>query len=418
MVMQNRLLAETGLSPVVQIAAERHHAAALGLLSAGLLLPSTIFYLFRTSSQAPGLGIAALLIVGAGMIGLTSGLNLRQWTSAVVALGFLALVLVMHAMVASLFEPVAYGRVLSSLALFSLMLLGSVALSRSLFGLRNEAIAWCVAVFMALFLLIAIAAIFGIQPPNVGGYFKRLFPFTEPSHYALTFTPLLLAFCVNSNLPRRCAALVIVLLIAYLIESLSLVVGTLLVAALCLPTAWTLVAGTLIFAVVGVLDLSYFTDRLDLSQSNSNLSVLVYIQGWDLAGEGIARTNGWGLGFQQLGLGNITTYTSSLIVALAGGDANLRDGGFTLAKLIGELGVLGLALITAYGFALVRAMIVLRQIALRKRAASAGLILALAFVCGYSIEAFVRGIGYFSGTTMLMIAALLFLMQQRFFSRR
>jgi hypothetical protein len=50
-----------------------------------------------------------------------------------------------------------------------------------------------------------------------------------------------------------------------------------------------------------LVDLTYFTDRLALSHSSSNLSALVYLQGVELIEEALETTRAWGIGFQQLG---------------------------------------------------------------------------------------------------------------------
>lgn len=382
---------------------------AMVLMSLAVITPTTVFYLFSASSQALGVAMGAAVIALLAAIGVMRNPSPGQWARAVFVIGCIGGAVMLHALVASFFEPVDFGRAVSSSAIFAVLGLGAFALSHTLFGLDNGAISRTVSIFLVLMIIIGAFGVAGIHPPGGGIYFKPVFPFTEPSHFALTMTPILLAFCVNKTLTMRVVGLVAVMLLAYLLQSLSLVVGVLMVAVVVLPTPWIVAGAVALVALVGILDIDYFTDRLDLSVHSGNLSALVYIQGWDLAGESLRRTSWWGIGFQQLGIGSITTYTSSLIVSLAGTDSNLRDGGFTLAKVLAEFGVLGAGVAAAYTAVLVRCGWRLRQIALRKRSAAAGTILAMAFVCGYAIEAFVRGIGYFSGTMLLLVAALIFL---------
>ncbi len=405
---ERSLEVETGQSASGHRGAVSDFTKAMVLLVLAALTPTTTFYLFASSSQALGVALGAAAIVLLALLGIVRNPTAGQWTNAIFVVGCIGALIMLHALVATFFEPVEFGRAASSVAVFAVLGLGAFALAHTLFSLDNGAISRTVTVFLALLLLIGLAAVIGIQPPGEG-YFKSVFPFTEPSHFALTLTPFLLAFCVNQALAVRVAALALAIALAYLLQSLSLVVGVLVVAVIVLPALWIGIGAVLLVSTIGLLDIAYFTDRLDLSVHSGNLSALVYVQGWDLAAESLRRTSGWGLGFQQLGIGSITTYTSSLIVALAGTDANLRDGGFTLAKVLAEFGVLGGAVMAAYTVVMVRCVWRLRQVALRQTSAAAGTILAMALVCGYAVEAFVRGIGYFSGTMLLLVAALIFL---------
>lgn len=387
----------------------RDFAAAATLLAISMLVPTAVFFVARTSSQAVGVALASVMIVTLAILGHTRGARNIDWAKTLFLTFVVAGVVLIHALIASLFEPVDFGRAISSVALAMTLAMGASGLSRSLFMLDSESTSNAVTFMLAVLLVAGAASVAGLQPPSSTAYFKSVFPFTEPSHYALTLVPILLAFSVNQRATIRLMILAGCLGMAYHLQSLSLVVGVLLIATITLPTLWLGAAGLAVVALVGVLDLEYFTTRLDLSTSNGNLSALVYLQGWDLANQSILRTYGWGVGFQQMGVGSITTYTSSLITALAGTDVNLRDGGFTLAKVLAEFGVLGGLVMTAYTFVAIRCAWTLRQIAMRTRPATAGMILALAFVCGSSVEVFVRGLGYFSGTMLLLLAALVFL---------
>ena len=389
------------------------YALAIVLLVISALTPTTVFFLLGTSSQAAGVAFASTVIVLLAVVGITRNASPGGWAKAVFVIAIIAFAVLAHGLVSTLFEPVNFGRALSSIGLAIAMGFGAFALSRSLFLVENFSLSNAITSLFAVLVAVGAASIVGIQPPGGGGYFKSVFPFTEPSHYALTLTPVLIAFCVNQKLVVRVAGLVLTLALAYLLESLSLVVGVMLAAAITLPTLWLGLASVALVALIGVLDITYFTDRLDLSSSSGNLSALVYLQGWDLAGESLRQTRGWGVGFQQLGVGNITSYTSGLITLLAGTDVNLRDGGFTLAKMIAEFGIFGGLAMSVYAFVMAKCAWTLRMVALRLRPATAGYILALSFVSGYAVEAFVRGVGYFSGTALLTLASILFLQSVR-----
>lgn len=383
------------------------------LLSIVTLLPTSIFYVFATTSQAPGVALVALVIFGLAAFEITKHPNTQQTLAASIMIGIMSIAILSHGLVAYYLQPLDFLRMSQSLILLALMLLGAFFIRFAIFDNNDQEITHATKYIFLIFLLIGVLAILDVRPIDSVTSFNPVFPFTEPSHYALTFVPFLLFVCTNRKIAARLLILLSALAIAYLLESLSLVVGVILVGLITLPIPY-LAAGAAAFAVmVSALDITYFTDRLDLSYSSSNLSVLVYLQGWELASDSVARTSGWGIGFQQLGFGQINSPTSDVIRRLAGNDANLKDGGFTLAKVTSEFGVFGFVAMLLFGLMVLRSAWVLRAIALSRRTSSKSAILAMSVICGYSIEAFVRGIGYFSGSTMLLLSAVLYVSTSR-----
>jgi hypothetical protein len=135
---------------------------------------------------------------------------------------------------------------------------------------------------------------------------------------------------------------------------------------------------------------------------------LVYRQGWELLHQGIVFSRGWGIGFQQLGFAPLNVPTSDWIYRILGDDANLRDGSFLVAKLVSELGFIGIGIAIWFTVEAVRAGWRLRSIVLGSAGEySASVKFCLSMICAFSVEMFVRGIGYFSGTVVLFIASVL-----------
>jgi hypothetical protein len=79
------------------------------------------------------------------------------------------------------------------------------------------------------------------------------------------------------------------------LQSLTLLIACLLAAVVC---RWILIV-SLAGLVVGIgtvsFEFQYFASRLDLSSGSTNLSSLVYIQGWQLLQKAITQTFGWGV---------------------------------------------------------------------------------------------------------------------------
>lgn len=389
-------------------------AKILLLLSLVTLLPTTIFYILATSSQAPGVAVVALAVLGLAALQLVNHPNTRQTISALLVVALTLLGILSHGLVAYYFQPLDFTRMLQSLLLFGLMLVGSYFLRFAIFDSSDKDIQFATTGVFIIFLVVGVAGVLEIRPIQSVTSFNPVFPFTEPSHYALTFTPILLFACVSRGLAFRLAALMSALAIAYLLQSLSLIVGIVLVGLVTLPLPYLAVTGVALSIAIGILDVTYFTDRLDLNYDSGNLSVLVYLQGWELATDSIARTSGWGIGFQQLGFGPINSPTADVILRLAGNDTNLKDGGFTLAKATSEFGAFGFVAIVLFGALAGRVALILRNVALRRNKIQLASVLAMSIICGYAVEAFIRGIGYFSGSTMLLLASILYVNGNKF----
>jgi hypothetical protein len=157
------------------------------------------------------------------------------------------------------------------------------------------------------------------------------------------------------------------------------------------------------------IDVSYYLSRLEFTETASNLSTLVYLQGWELAVNSLRSTACWGIGFQQLGVASAASDASNLIYDLVGSNPNLRDGGFLLSKLVSEFGVFGVVAIALHLRFALRCAGRLRSIARGELRLPGGTVFALCVVVMYLIEVYVRSAGYFVGTAGLFLAALIHL---------
>jgi hypothetical protein len=89
---------------------------------------------------------------------------------------------------------------------------------------------------------------------------------------------------------------------------------------------------------------------------DSNISSLVWLNGFSMAYEYLKLTNGMGIGFNQMGcnnFGDIGGYSYLISQVNSGILLNFEDGSFAASKIISELGFLGLlivGLLTFYSF--------------------------------------------------------------------
>jgi hypothetical protein len=194
------------------------------------------------------------------------------------------------------------------------------------------------------------------------------------------------------------------------LQNLTMLVGVLAAACLILRRLHLLLLLGALVLVVGymALDLRYYTSRLLLSGDSTNLSALVFLQGWQRAGLNISETSGLGIGFQQFGYVGSLGDLAQRIVLLIGSNLNLYDGGSTGSKLVAEMGALGVALIALYLRLVVRGVVLIRRsqkLPLGQRDLRG--IFFYSLIIAYASELFIRGNGYFTPSGFLVLAALL-----------
>lgn len=249
-----------------------------------------------------------------------------------------------------------------------------------------------------IFLVIFIASRFNIISSSI--HEKPIFPFNEPSHFALFFLPFIYYKALSSKNPLL--YFIIGITFSIILQNMTLLIGIILLLLLIYKAKAFLPLLGLVLLYIGYLnlDLTYFSERTELNLESNNLSVLVFLQGWELAINGLIKSYGFGIGFQQLGIINIPSEATYKIDILLGREANITDAGLTAAKLIAELGIFGIILIVAY----------LKQfvhLAFRITNYKDNRIIFLCSIYfSFIIELFVRGIGYFNPTIILILTSI------------
>lgn len=263
------------------------------------------------------------------------------------------------------------------------------------------------------------------------GYYhgKQMFPFSEPSHFALFYGVFFIFYIARS---KSILGLAMVFLLA---TALALFIpnATLLVFVLvgflvvfsksrfggyfaAIPAA--VCFG--LFAVMFISSSEYFSSRLSFSSESDNLSVLVYLQGWDDAINSLRSTNGLGLGFQMLGTQEPSIYAGSIarVMGYSTAESNREDGGFLAAKIVSEFGLAGVVLIFLYLILLVKAVVGIRNSAVFSCDYDKGMVVAASVVTAFSVELFARGIGYFSSQMVIFMVSAFYLFMGGFLVRR
>ena len=369
-----------------------------------LFLPTTIFYFGLSSSLTLGVTAGAFCIMAVSFV-LPCGVWRAVLWGIAAAIVATALVLI-HLLFAATFQPVDLGRALASLAPMFFVIAAGVSLARVFELASDQAFSKALFVCFGLMAVSAVAGIAGLKVPAPGSdaYKNPVLLFTEPSHFALVFSPVLMYCCASSRGVTRLLLMCFGLLVAALLQSLTLVVGWLVIIVVC-SRGLTLPLMTIVLVAAGSLvDMSYYANRVSFA-GTQNISALVYIQGWQLLFKAFSASHGWGVGFQQFGLHDSNSEATEALVVLIGNAINLLDGGFTFAKLVGEFGVFGLA---ATALLLGMAVVSCRRLSLAirgKLTLTAPETFACCMLATYPMELFVRGTGYFTPSALLTVAS-------------
>ncbi|TVU87607.1 hypothetical protein [Vreelandella titanicae] len=382
-----------------------------------LLMPSFIFVFLDTSSLAIGMLLSSFLIQ---TILMTSRGAFKIDAELLFLFSIILLLVAFNcAVICFIYQDV---KPLLSLVWF-FVAFTAMLLGRYIFHLSFNKI-YCT-LFYAIVLLLLIGwfeILFGMHWGGYGSLEKSVFPFSEESHYALALCMMILPYILISKSFKVVTIFLLnVLLLALLFPNLTLLVVfclSCLVFVLRMQTVYLfLCAGMLVFFglvfFIFLLDyFPYFQSRLTFENSD-NLTTLVFLQGWIMAYTNLVETYGLGIGFQMLG--TEATYfpnVSERIYYLTGKYFNIYDGGFLLAKVVAEFGVLGVLLVAFYVFYLFKIAFYINRYfrvskgdavneeQLKKR------ILIYGFFIAFSIEFFLRGYGYFSPGVFIVIAAL------------
>lgn len=279
---------------------------------------------------------------------------------------------------------------------------------------------------------------------NYGKYHKSIFPFAEPSHYALVFSSFFFVTGIVLRKKQRLLLVMSLLLLGALLPNMTLLVITLIMIAVyyILPLKKERIIAFALAALVGVgvlgsvdsSKLSYFYERLPFVETpNSsslsrgpNLTALVYMQGWEVLTEEFANTSGLGVGLLNME-NTVPGYYAELIRQKTGGGyRNRAEGSFFASKLITEYGMVGVLVLLAYSVLFLKSLIFFyrleRHIDSRHRTEEGryplSQIYAHSVIVIFVVEAFVRGVGYYSAGAFLLIVAILLIRRFHLVSRQ
>ena len=229
---------------------------------------------------------------------------------------------------------------------------------------------------------------------------KSMILFTEPSHYAMYFAPFLLyKSYVDFNKRKVNVLLYIstVFFMAVMVKNTTLLMVVLITLGVLYAGNIKVLLSIIIALTLFVVNSDYFLTRMTLSFEANNVSVLVFLSGWERAYLALVDSYGFGLGFQQMGIGPMGV-NMELLAKFGAEGLNYNDGGSLAPKIISEFGIFGIALLVMYIRKLAQ---VFRNMVKRKGELDLKSSFFYSVYLMTFVMVFIRGAGYF--TPMLII---------------
>ena len=271
---------------------------------------------------------------------------------------------------------------------------------------------------VAFLLLLFLVTSFFFKSPFYIFNVKAVFIYAEPSHFALIFAPFFIYLVLTSNVVIARFLLILLFIAIVNINNLTLLIvfifaflSHLINSVNIFYKLLLLFVFLFLFLISIDIDYLYYTDRLLYSSSNNNMSILVYLTGWERAWNILFVYSPLGIGFQQFGYEQFQGYFLDKLINIGGGGLNKYDGSTLGSKIIGEFGLIGILLIVLYLYYLFKNIL---NIIINPSKFNH---ITLFFACVYlsfSIYLFVRGMGFFSELPFLFLTSLIFFTDKDF----
>lgn len=370
--------------------------AGMFVLPVMLFLPVIIYSIGGASSYAVG------VIVASSIITLLSIRFLNSIAQYAFSIAFLLIFIASHSIVAVLlFEPDEVSKTIISLCGMLVTLFTMPLIFRRI-ELTSDANANRIVSIMIMSLLVfAAAGLLGwnIIPGEALRKTAGIFP--EPSHLAVTLSPLLLHTVIY-----RGTVYATMISFAFLLWALlygSLVGMAVICVAILMGVKWNVwyIISIPLTAIISwkLVDIDYILPRLQImSLEDGNISTWAFVRGWEDAFDHLQASNWFGVGFQQFGSVPSTGYAHFLLHSNSLEHLNSLDGGSTAPKIIGEFGIIGVIVVILLMVASIRSLVILRT-----RRIKLGTSIILASTATMPIELFLRGAGYFTPTFIISV---------------
>jgi hypothetical protein len=365
--------------------------------------------LFNLSSMSGG-----ILFSGVIIICLSFNSILRFKKNAVFVFLCILFVLLINTFLLLIFHGlVSYERYIISVFFAFFVLIVAFSISQLCFRVDEIFFNKLICNMYFCFLVISFFSIISLY--FFGNEKKSMFLFIEPSHFAIAFSPFFIYRVIKSS--NKFYHLLICLAMALLLKNLTLMIVFIFGVGVLLNSIKKVSHGIFLFATIVIVFyynipsdyFDYFIERLRFTGDLDNLSVLVFLSGYERAFLGLFDSLFIGHGFQQMGtVATIGNYHSLLILYGSGG-LNKFDGGHLFSKLVFEFGFIGIVFIFYY----IKKFINVYVEIVNSNDLDSRYLFSLVCLYSFFISIFVRGTGYFSVSSLLFFISIFYLYSQR-----
>jgi len=271
---------------------------------------------------------------------------------------------------------------------------------------------------------------------NFSSHTGSIFPFVEPSHFALVYGMIGIPLIIDKSLKLNIFVLANYLFFSITLPSTTLslfFILTLILFIIKKENKLQNIFGTTIFLLIIIfffqsyLNISYFESRLGTGNFKTddvfNWTRMVYLQGWELMKVNLISTNLLGLGYQMMGSAQTATGDITAIIYGLKGEFghNIADGSFIMSKLVSEFGIIGIFITYIYikfifNFFLdfnKKYLKIITEKDLIKKELIQKDIFCNVIILSYLINFVFRGINYFTPQAILLVAAIIFVTKNK-----
>ena len=318
-----------------------------------LFLPEGLIVNLNFSSISFGSLLSYLILIVILQLG-----NFPRLTSSryFYAFYFIAIMIIIFSLISGslIHNNFAYSRFFQSLFLLIIMIYSAYLLANRLYELNNieiDRLLKKIAITLILLTPVTLLNWYVLDGLlTVGETVKKMIFFTEPSHYAFVSAPFFIYYLLSSNkisyiffsiclffsaIFLRNITIILPLLIGLFIRNKKYFLSLIFLSILILPF-FVIFLDTLNTKLLGLFD-----------PESRDLTVLVYLQGWQYIASSFENFLGAGIGFQQLGQVRLDSSAQTLL-ELMNYPFNQNDGSFLFSKLTVEFGIIGIILTFYY----------------------------------------------------------------------
>lgn len=361
--------------------------------------------LFNTSSYASGQVLVLFLL---WLYFILKRFYLKFNKYLLLWITFLLVFILIHLIISSIFTGCFSNKSFISYFLLLAVFFSALLIYNMLSKIENELIFKTTIFLFYLMVVIGYLAFYLQMQIKTSEDEKNMILFSEPSHFAIVLTPLLI-FLSLKKVKFTNLNILMVIFLAILVKNLTLLVGAIMSTFIISFIYKKHVTGIILTTFILVLisfNMEYFYHRIILDTNNkiSNLSALVFLSGWEEAYYNLAKTNFLGSGFNQMGFSPQTGIFRGQLEALGFADLNIYDGGTTGAKIVYEFGLIGIMFIIFYLYGFLKLVMLIKK----EKIVDTKILFLASYYFSFFIELFVRGVGYFSPNIILTVTSFFF----------